>query len=225
LLGGCVLALPAFAADIKLETDDQKAAYALGLLISDNLQSYNLSEAELEVFKAGVTDGVLKRKPQLDLNATRPLVQKLAQSRHAAMLEAEKKEAAAFLEKAAQEKGAVKTESGLIYVEMKPGSGPSPAATDTVKVHYHGTLRDGTVFDSSVQRGEPATFALNRVVKCWTEGVQKIKVGGKSKLICPAAIAYGDRGSPPKIKPGAALIFEVELLEIVSKEGPAPKAQ
>jgi FKBP-type peptidyl-prolyl cis-trans isomerase FkpA/FKBP-type peptidyl-prolyl cis-trans isomerase FklB len=141
------------------------------------------------------------------------------------MLEAEKKEAAAFLEKAAQEKGAVKTESGLIYVEMKPGSGPSTAATDTVKVHYHGTLRDGTVFDSSVQRGEPATFALNRVVKCWTEGVQKIKVGGKSKLICPAAIAYGDRGSPPKIKPGAALIFEVELLEIVSKEGPAPKAQ
>jgi FKBP-type peptidyl-prolyl cis-trans isomerase FkpA/FKBP-type peptidyl-prolyl cis-trans isomerase FklB len=89
-----------------------------------------------------------------------------------------------------------------------------------VKVHYHGTLRDGTVFDSSVDRGSPATFPLNRVIKCWTEGVQKMKVGGKSKLICPSDIAYGDRGAPPKIKPGAPLIFEVELISI---EAEAPQ--
>ena len=82
-----------------------------------------------------------------------------------------------------------------------------------MKVHYHGTLRDGTVFDSSVERGEPATFPLNRVIPCWTEGVQKMKVGGKAKLVCPSNIAYGDRGAPPKIKPGATLVFEVELLE------------
>ena len=109
--------------------------------------------------------------------------------------------------------------AAALYFEIKPGTGESPKATDTVKVHYHGTLRDGTVFDSSVDRGEPATFPLNRVIACWTEGVQKMKVGGKSKLICPASIAYGDRGAPPKIMPGAALVFEVELLGI---EAPKP---
>ena len=129
----------------------------------------------------------------------------------------EGKRAQAFLEEAAKAEGAQKKESGLIYVEITPGAGEQPAATDTVKVHYHGTLTNGTVFDSSVDRGTPATFALNRVIKCWTEGVQLMKVGGKSKLICPSEIAYGTRGSPPKIKPGAALIFEVELLEIVKK--------
>ena len=92
-----------------------------------------------------------------------------------------------------------------------------PKATDTVKVHYHGTLTDGTVFDSSVKRGEPATFPLNQVIKCWTEAVQLIKVGGKSRLVCPSGIAYGDRGSPPVIKPGATLVFEVELLDIVKQ--------
>jgi FKBP-type peptidyl-prolyl cis-trans isomerase FkpA/FKBP-type peptidyl-prolyl cis-trans isomerase FklB len=86
-----------------------------------------------------------------------------------------------------------------------------------VKVHYIGTLADGTVFDSSVQRGQPATFPLGNVIKCWSEGVQKIKVGGKSRLVCPANLAYGERGSPPVIKPGATLVFEVELLEIVKQ--------
>ena len=109
------------------------------------------------------------------------------------------------------------TESGLQYIVEKEGTGASPKATDTVKVHYHGTLTDGTVFDSSVKRGEPATFPLNQVIKCWTEAVQLIKVGGKSKLVCPSGIAYGDRGSPPVIKPGATLVFEVELLDIVKQ--------
>ena len=104
---------------------------------------------------------------------------------------------------------------------MAPGTGDSPKDTDTVKVHYHGTLRDGTVFDSSVERGTPAQFPLNRVIPCWTEGVQKMKVGGKGRLTCPASIAYGDRGAPPKIKPGAALAFEVELLEIVPAQAGA----
>ena len=98
---------------------------------------------------------------------------------------------------------------------IKAGTGASPKVTDRVKVHYHGTLTDGTVFDSSLQRNEPATFPLNGVIPCWTEAVQLMKVGGKSRLVCPANIAYGDRGSPPVVRPGATLIFDVELLEIV----------
>src|SRR5207253_7439206 len=120
-------------------------------------------------------------------------------------------------DKAAAEKGAVKTPSGAIVTTLKAGTGPSPTASDKVKVHYQGTLMDGTVFDSSIQRGEPITFPLSGVIKCWGEGVQQMKVGGKSRLVCPADTAYGDRGAPPKIKPGATLVFEVELLEIVKE--------
>ena len=119
--------------------------------------------------------------------------------------------------KAASEMGATKTESGIVITTIKPGTGATPKETDIVKVHYHGTLTDGTVFDSSVKRGEPATFPLNQVIKCWREGVQQIKVGGKSRLVCPPNLAYGDGGAPPIIKPGSTLVFEVELLEIVAK--------
>ncbi len=120
----------------------------------------------------------------------------------------------AVLAKAAAEPGAVKTASGLVYKELKAGNGGSPSASDTVKVNYRGTLPDGTEFDSSYKRNEPAQFPLNRVIPCWTEGVQMMKVGGKARLTCPAAIAYGDAGSPPVIPPGATLIFEIELLGI-----------
>jgi FKBP-type peptidyl-prolyl cis-trans isomerase FkpA len=120
------------------------------------------------------------------------------------------------LKAAAAEAGATVTGSGLVYRSLKDGSGPSPAASDTVRVHYRGTLPDGKEFDSSIKRGQPAEFPLNRVIKCWTEGVQRIKVGGKAKLTCPAAIAYGERGTPGgPIPPNAILVFEVELLGIV----------
>lgn len=198
-------------------TDDQKTFYALGLLISQSLSPFALSEPELEFVKTGMTDGVLKKTPKVDLQTYGPKVNQVQQTRVSAQAETEKKAGAAFLEKAAKESGAKRTESGAIVTTMKEGKGELPKATDTVKVHYHGTLLDGTVFDSSVKRGEPATFPLNQVIKCWTEGVQLMKVGGKSKLVCPSGIAYGDRGSPPTIKPGATLIFEVELLEIVKK--------
>jgi FKBP-type peptidyl-prolyl cis-trans isomerase FkpA len=119
-----------------------------------------------------------------------------------------------YLDKAATEPGAQKTASGLVYRELQPGTGPSPKATDTVRVHYRGTLIDGTEFDSSYKRNEPAEFPLNMVIPAWTEGVQKMKVGGKSHLVCPANIAYGERGAPPVIPGGATLIFEIELLGI-----------
>jgi FKBP-type peptidyl-prolyl cis-trans isomerase FkpA/FKBP-type peptidyl-prolyl cis-trans isomerase FklB len=198
-------------------SDDQKTLYALGLAISQSLGSFTLSESELDLVKSGMTDGVLKRQPKVDLQAFGPKIQQLQQTRTAAAAEGEKKAGAAFFAKAAAESGAKKTESGAIITTIKEGKGATPKATDTVKVHYHGTLIDGTVFDSSVKRGEPATFGLNQVIKCWTEGVQQIKVGGKSKLVCPSNLAYGDKGAPPVIKPGATLVFEVELLEIVKQ--------
>jgi FKBP-type peptidyl-prolyl cis-trans isomerase FkpA len=120
----------------------------------------------------------------------------------------------AYLAKAATEPGAIKTESGLIYMDIQPGTGASPNASDSVKVNYRGTLIDGTEFDSSYKRNQPAQFPLNGVIRCWTEGVQKMKVGGKARLVCPSDIAYGDKGHPPVIPGGATLIFEIELLEI-----------
>ena len=115
---------------------------------------------------------------------------------------------------AARETGAVVTASGLVYLSLKDGTGASPTADDKVKVHYRGTFPDGKEFDSSYKRGEPIEFPLSGVIKCWTEGVQRMKVGGKAKLTCPAAIAYGARGAGSVIPPNATLLFEVELLAI-----------
>ena len=115
---------------------------------------------------------------------------------------------------AAKEPGAVVTPSGLVFRSLKDGTGPSPTATDTVKVHYRGTFPDGREFDSSYKRNEAIEFPLSGVIKCWTEGVQKMKVGGKAKLTCPPSIAYGERGAPGAIPPNAALVFKVELLGV-----------
>lgn len=120
-------------------------------------------------------------------------------------------------EAAAREPGAVVSPSGLIFRSLKDGTGPYPQASDTVKVHYRGTFLDGKEFDSSYRRGQPAEFPLNRVIPCWTEGVQKMQPGGKAKLTCPAAIAYGARGAPGAIPPNATLQFEVELLGIAKR--------
>jgi FKBP-type peptidyl-prolyl cis-trans isomerase FkpA len=118
------------------------------------------------------------------------------------------------VEQAAAEKGAVKTPSGMVYRALTEGSGASPKETDVVRVHYKGTLSSGKEFDSSYKRGEPTEFPLNRVIKCWTEGVQRMKVGGKAKLTCPPSLAYGDKGAGGTIPPNATLQFEVELLAI-----------
>jgi len=224
LLVALALTPAARAADVKLDTEDQKTLYALGLALSRNLATFNLTPEELTTVQAGLSDGLFAKEKKVDLDKYGQKVQEFAQARAKAVAEKEKEAGKPFLDKMAQEKGAKKLDSGVIYIEEKAGTGDAAKPTDKVKVHYTGKLTDGTVFDSSVERGQPATFPLNQVIKCWTEGVAQMKPGGKAKLVCPSDVAYGDRGAPPKIKPGSTLVFDVELLEIVKDTPPAAGA-
>jgi FKBP-type peptidyl-prolyl cis-trans isomerase FkpA/FKBP-type peptidyl-prolyl cis-trans isomerase FklB len=218
-----VVLAPAHAEAPALDSEEDKVFYTLGLAISQNLASLGLTEQEVTLIQAGLADGLLGRDPRVEPEVYGPKIQATLQTRAAAITQREKDEGKAFAAKAAEEAGAVTTESGVVYLELEPGDGASPSASDSVKVHYHGTLPDGEVFDSSVD-GDPVTFALNAVIGCFSEGIQKMKVGGKSKLTCPSDTAYGDGGRPPKIRPGATLVFEVELLEIVGQTETAAPA-
>ena len=212
----CVLSLGLCAAAVDaqtLTTDQDKTLYALGIAIGNNIKDFNLTPAELALVTAGLSDASQGKQAKVDFEEYSPRIQALAQERMSAKATVEKQASGAFLEKMSKETGAVRSASGLIYIPVTAGNGANPSADSTVKVHYHGTLRDGTVFDSSVQRGEPISFPLSGVIPCWTEGVQKMKVGGKAKLVCPSDTAYGDGGQGP-IPGGAALMFEVELLAI-----------
>ena len=207
---------PIKAAAPKEMTDEEKTIYALGLSVSRSLHQFALSPPELDLISRALSDADAG-KPAVDLEVWGPKIQGLANARALIVAQREKEASAAFLAKAAAEPGAIKTASGLVYKELTPGTGASPTAADTVKVHYRGTLIDGTEFDSSYKRNEPAQFPLSNVIKGWTEGVQLMKVGGKSRLICPSDLAYGDQGRPPQIPGGATLIFEIELLEVSGK--------
>jgi FKBP-type peptidyl-prolyl cis-trans isomerase len=215
LFVGCASAEPK-SGPVALETEDQKTLYALGLALSRQLGGVQFDESELQVIHMGLVDGVNGVEPKVAMDVYGQKLNAMMQQRMNAVNEAEKAESQAYVDAAAAEEGARRTESGAVYIETLAGEGATPGPTDRVKVHYHGTLRDGTVFDSSVDRDEPATFAVNGVVPCFKEGLQQMKVGGKAKLVCPSDTAYGDRGSPPHIRPGAALTFEVELIEIVA---------
>jgi FKBP-type peptidyl-prolyl cis-trans isomerase FkpA len=207
-----LFAVPSFAADAP-KTEEQKTLYTLGQIMARQISVFNLSPAELDRVKQGLTDAIKGEKPLVDVDAYVKKVQELANVRRAVQGEKLTAEAKVFVENATKEKGAVKTASGLIYIPQKEGSGSSPAASDKVKVNYKGTLVNGVEFDSSYKRGQPAEFALNGVIKCWTEGLQMMKPGGTAKLICPADIAYGERGNGP-IPPNATLVFNIELLEV-----------
>ena len=206
------------------KTDDQKVLYSIGVLISKQMEILTLTAEELEFVKQGVTDSLTGKKLVVEPEAYQQKIGEFAQARMKLAAEKNAEKSKTYLEAAAKEKGAQKTDSGLVYVSLKEGTGKQPKATDRVKVHYHGTLIDGKVFDSSVKRGQPAEFPLNQVIKCWTEGVAKMKVGGKAKLVCPAALAYGEDGRPPVIPGNSALVFEIELLDIVdTPAGPPAK--
>lgn len=209
-----VLASSTFAQTITTPqaSEEQKTIYALGLQIARSISLFNFSPAELELLSAGIKDGAMGT-PAVSVETYGPKLQMLLQSRQSALVAKNLELGKAFVEKAAKERGAVKTASGLVYIPLTVGKGDQPSANDVVRVHYVGTLIDGREFDSSYRRAEAAEFPLNGVIPCWTEGLQTMKIGGKTRLVCPAALGYGERGTPV-IPGGSTLNFEVELLDV-----------
>jgi FKBP-type peptidyl-prolyl cis-trans isomerase FkpA len=197
----------------------KKVLYALGALVAQRtpLAQASLDEAELTEVMAGFMDATLNKPLKVPPAEAMPKVDQFLRERQKDRADKEKAKGAKYLEEQAAAPGAKKTGSGLIYFETQAGTGAQPAPTDTVKVHYKGTLIDGKEFDSSYKRGTPAEFPLSGVIKCWTEGVAMMKVGGKAKLVCPSDIAYGERGAGGSIPGNAVLNFEVELIGIVGK--------
>ncbi|MCC6459537.1 MAG: FKBP-type peptidyl-prolyl cis-trans isomerase [Saprospiraceae bacterium] len=212
-------------AQVALKTNADSASYAFGMLIGKNLQRQMPPELNLELVMAAMSAALKNEATLLDQQIAGQCFSEFSQKAQAkaeadnkAAGETNKAAGKKFLEDNGKRKGVTTTKSGLQYEVMKKGEGKvSPAATDQVKVHYHGTNTDGSVFDSSVERGEPITFGLNQVIPGWTEGVQLMHVGDKFKFFIPSEIAYGERSPSPKIKPNATLIFEVELIEINPK--------
>jgi FKBP-type peptidyl-prolyl cis-trans isomerase FkpA len=197
------------------ESDEDKTLYALGVLLSRNLEGFTLSEAEFAHVRAGFIDGYHHKPTAGSAETSLPQIQVLQRTRAAAVATHEKEAGQAYLDKKASAPGATKTASGLLFIPVAAGSGPTPTHSDRVKVNYEGRLIDGTVFDSSAQHGgQPAVLAVGGIIPCWTEALQLMKVGGKSRIVCPSALAYGDRGAPPKIKPGSTLEFDIELVSI-----------
>ena len=200
----------------------KKVLYALGAMVAQRtpLAQAGLDETELAEVMAGFADATLGNPLKHPTTENMPKVDQFLKERSKLRGEQEKEKGNKYLEEQAKAPGAQKQPSGLIYFETQAGTGAQPTPADTVKVHYKGTLINGTEFDSSYKRGTPAEFPLGGVIKCWTEGVAKMKVGGKAKLVCPSDIAYGERGAGGSIPPNAVLNFEVELLGIAGKEMP-----
>jgi FKBP-type peptidyl-prolyl cis-trans isomerase FkpA len=209
---------------VSLESDDDKTFYAMGYMLGGNLQRLSLSDKELAALYKGVAAASKNEKSEVDMAKFQNRIQEVFKARMDKVAAKEKDAGKAFVETFVKKESATKTESGLAYKVMKEGTGATPGAEDVVEVHYHGTLTDGTVFDSSVERGKTISFPLNRVIKGWTEGLQTMKEGGKTKFVIPADLAYGEAGAPPKIPGGATLVFEVELFK-VTKAADAAKAE
>lgn len=213
LLTGCAAA--ANDQPPTLETDEQKALYVIGFSLSQNLTILDLTPEELQLVQRGLSDGIQEVDEPFDIQAFAPQLEKIFDDRVKVKIEREREAGLKAVEAAKAVEGAMVLPSGVVYKETSAGDGAQPAMTDHVRLHYHGTLHDGTEFDSSLESGEPAEFALNQVVPCFGEGVAQMKVGGKATLTCPPESAYGEAGRPG-ILPGTTLIFEVELLEILA---------
>lgn len=207
----------------KLSSEEDKIFYSMGFMLGQNLQRLSLNDKELGALYKGIAAAAGGAKSEVDVANYQPKIQAMFKERMDKIAKKVKGDGDKFVENFLKEAGVKKTASGLAYKILKEGKGAKPKATDTVEVHYHGTLTSGEVFDSSVDRGKKITFPLNRVIKGWTEGLQLIGEGGKIKLVIPSALGYGDGGAPPKIPGGATLVFEVELFK-VTKGGAKPAA-
>ncbi len=214
------------AAGDSFSSDNDRTVYAWGFKVGQNLAPIGFSASESKAFSKGISDALAAKGPAVSLDVYVPKISDLQQGRMAKVRAAEAEKAAAesgpnkakgaeFADKFSKEKGVKPIAKGGWYQSITEGKGPQPKPEETVKVDYRGTLIDGTEFDSSYKRGQPASFPLNRVIPCWTNGVAMMKVGGKAKLVCPSDVGYGDVGNPPVIPPGSTLVFEVELHEIV----------
>jgi FKBP-type peptidyl-prolyl cis-trans isomerase FkpA len=198
---------------------DEGTFYALGAALGGNLKSLRLTPAEVEVVKRGFGDSLTGQKLEADPSAYEDNIKKLADARIAETSKANKEAGKAYAAKAATEKGAQKTTSGVIYGSLHEGTGAAPGAADTVKVSIVGKLTDGTVFEDGSAK-PPVELALNQVFPCFSEGIAKMKVGGSARLVCPSDTAFGDQGRPPSVPPGATIVFEVKLVD--AKPPPRP---
>ncbi|UPT73797.1 MAG: FKBP-type peptidyl-prolyl cis-trans isomerase [Elusimicrobiota bacterium] len=204
------------------KTDDERRAYTVGYLMGRNISPFALSASEIKAAQQGLSDAANAKAPGVDVRFYQPSINDMLAARMGKAAETEKAKGKAFAEKWVKENKPKDIPGGGWYLETAAGTGAIPGKTDTVKVHYRGTTVDGVEFDSSYSRGEPTQFALNGVIACWTNGISMMKAGGKAKLLCPSDVAYGDPGRSG-IKPGATLLFEAELVEVVKAEEPAKK--
>ena len=200
-----------------IKTDADKVSYGIGLQMGQQVKSQTFPDFSLEALFIGLGDVFNNeplRFPEDEMQAAFSAINQQVQAEAATAAEGNKAAGQAFLAENAKKDGVISTESGLQYEIITEGTGPKPSQNDTVITHYHGSLTDGTVFDSSVDRGEPAQFPVNGVIQGWIEALQLMPVGSKWRLTIPSDLAYGDQGSAPVIGPGATLIFDIELLEI-----------
>ena len=197
-----------------LSNQMDSVSYGIGLSIGQNLKKDNLNEIDADLIAKGINDIFKNDSSMMKTNQAQMVIQRFMQERAKKKGDANIEKGKKFLEENGKKEGVKTTASGLQYLVMKEGTGPRPTSTDKVSVHYHGTLIDGTVFDSSVQRGQPAQFGCNQVIPGWTEALQLMPVGSKWKLFIPSNLAYGERSPGGAIGPNETLIFEVELLSI-----------
>ena len=196
-------------------TDADKTLYVMGVALARTFQNLDLTPAELAVLKEGLSDAGARRPLKVSPETWGPKIPAFTKARLAKIADEERAGSAAYAERIAAEPGTLRQPSGFFYRELKAGAGASPAPGQKVLLRYTGTLVDGTVFDSSTREGRPVVFDLSNVIPCFKEGILLMKTGGRARLVCPAALAYGDVGLPPRIRPGATLVFDVELVDLV----------